>query len=482
VLAIPTTLLAVNGEILAQQFSDGEGYTVLRVWGSHYDMGYAHASLLHSEIVTAVGEARAEDLYDLARFVCYYFVTFKPDGIEDEFEGMVDALAVLEPNAAIDDIDLKVVNIASDLLYMPYACRSHSCWGHFVSAPIKTISTRRLDFGLSATSARHHVLCAWLPTDGSPAWVNLGWPGYVSCVTGVNEFGSQASLHDYNSFDGEPNLPFMPRSIAARYALTMVTNPDLSSHADDVYAELQNYRAGTGSFINYYVPEGFGAVITCRRYPSPWFYKLRKPHPAYFSGDCLITTNSETDGSYTPTDGTFMANYYQDLEDANATATLQSHWDLMGNTGLHRMTVGYRGRRDLTVWFDGDLKHGRTPRQELEWSDLDSRKTLTLNVINEPFGTVEMDPNQSIYEPNQVVTLTATPAEGRSFKYWEICDPDDANIVVLDANLSTRIVMDANREVTAVFKCGNGVAEAVPLLAAGVVICAAASRHVRRRV
>ena len=480
---VAAPLLGVNGEILDQQVAGGEGYTVLRVWGSHYDMGYAHAHLMHGEIALAVEEARSEDLYLIGRAAIILHSTWAPAGIEDEFDGMVDALAVLEPNTAIDDVDLKVVNLASDLLYMDYACRSHSCWGHFVAPPIKTISTRRLDFNLSASSANHHVLCVWLPTDGSPAWANLGWPGYVCCVTGVNEFGTIASLHDYDSNSDLPLVPWLGRSAAARFALTMVTDPDPSTHADDAYAALQTYNAGTGSFINYYVPDGHGGVITCRRTPAPTFYKLRKPHPAYFGGDCLVTTNSETDGSYTPADGGFMEDYYQDLEDANETATLLSHWDLMNNTGLHKMTIGYRDRGDLAVWFDGDLKHGRTPRLELEWTDLDTRRSLTLNVVNGSWGTVDVNPNQPIFEPNQPVTLTATPIDGKGFKQWEIYDPNhpgDANYAAIDANSSIAIVMNVDREVTAVFKCG-GAGHALPLLMIGVALCGFAAWRASRR-
>jgi hypothetical protein len=50
---------AQNGVILDQQLDDSNrGYTVLRVWGSHYQMGYAQASLLGDYIVNGVAERR----------------------------------------------------------------------------------------------------------------------------------------------------------------------------------------------------------------------------------------------------------------------------------------------------------------------------------------------------------------------------------------------------------------------------------------
>ncbi len=482
--ACPATLLGVNGEILDQQISSGKGYTVLRVWGSPYDMGYAHASLMHDEIADGVDQFKdyIGSLYALARLTVANNTVWKPDEIEDELDGMVAALAVLEPAAGIDKIDLKVMNLFSDLGYMDVLCRSHSCWGHLVASPIQTLSTRRLDFSTPVAMANHHVLCVWLPTDGSPAWANLGWPGYVTVITAVNEFGTQASLHDYGSGSGSPITPWLARSVAARYALALVTDPNLAGHADEVFAELQNYNAGTGSFINYYVPQAHGAVITCRRTPTPTFYKLRKPHASYFGGDVLITTNSETDGTYTPSGGEFMANYYQDLEDANETATLDGHWSVMGTSGLHKMSVAYRDRSDMTLWFNGRLDPGYTARVELEWADLDTRRSLTLEVVNGSWGSVDVDPNQPLYEPNQAITLTATPIDGKAFKQWEVYDPNhpgDANYVAVDANHTLALAMNADQHVVAVFKCGSGTA--APLLPIFLMLVGLALYARRRR-
>ncbi len=96
--------------------------------------------------------------------------------------------------------------------------------------------------------------------------------------------------------------------------------------------------------------------------------------------------------------------------------------------------------------------------------------SLTLDVINGLWGTVTLDPepndaNAPSYPAGSVVTLTATPTAGRAFRQWEIYDPNhpgDANFVVIDANNPLTIVMEADREVTACFKCGSG-AEWLPI-------------------
>jgi hypothetical protein len=362
---------AQNGVILDQQLdASNRGYTVLRVWGSHYQMGYAQASLLGDYIVTGVDEikdlAGAED-YNLLRLLMGASV-WKPDEIEDELDGMVASLAVSHPADGIDEYDLKVINTFGD---WGYACRSHVCWGRYVAAPVKTLATRRLDFGSPAPTASHHVLCAWDPDDGSPRWVNLGWPGAVASATGVNEFGTLASLHDYGSGGADVTAGRMPRVVAARHALTFPTSSDPSTHLASVYSELQGYEIMTGGFVNYYTPEGHGGVMTANPYQAgPDFYHLRLPQAVWHHGEAMITTNQFTDGTSTPGDEDFGADDYYDVESPK---TLESHWDLLASGGnpLHLMSVAYRGRGDMTIWADGRMDGaGRTPRLEWEWSAL----------------------------------------------------------------------------------------------------------------
>ena len=186
-IAAARTCYSQKGIVLDQVLDgNNQGYTVILLRGSHSEMGYAQAALLGEYIVAAVDEVEAlagsEENYNALRTLMANSV-WQPPEIEEELEGMVDSLAVTHPLAAIDIDDLKVINTYGD---WSYACRSHMCWGRYVAPPIKTLATRRLDFGSPAPTASHHVLLARDPDDGSPRWVNLAWPGAVAVVTGVN--------------------------------------------------------------------------------------------------------------------------------------------------------------------------------------------------------------------------------------------------------------------------------------------------------
>ena len=89
----------VKGIILDQELSTSDqGYTVLRVWGSHYEMGYAHASLLGDSIVDAVDQFEQKvgvEYSDLRALMVA--AVWQPPEIEDEFDGMVDSLTAPTP-------------------------------------------------------------------------------------------------------------------------------------------------------------------------------------------------------------------------------------------------------------------------------------------------------------------------------------------------------------------------------------------------
>jgi len=368
-----------NGVIIDQQLNAaGQGYTVVRLYGSYYEMGYAHGDLLADYVVRSMEETKElfGALYTAMRTATADSV-WKPAEIEQELDGMVDALADRYPDASIDKLDLKMLNAIGDLRY---GCRSHTCWGRYVTAPIKTLSTRRLDFPTPIGSLNHHVLFVYVPDDGSARWLNMGFPGLVTAAQGVNEFGTLVSLHDYNSWGADISSGRTPRMIACRYALTYLPSPDLSRQLSDVFEEIQNYEIMTGTFLNYYAPEGHGGVMTCNpNRTGPDFYNLRTPQKVWHHGEAMITTNAWTNGTYTPSDEDFgVDEYYND----QSPKTHESHWRLVDpvdpQDGLQRLSVAYRGKEDMTIWADGRIDGTgnlgdslrRTPRLEYEWFEL----------------------------------------------------------------------------------------------------------------
>jgi hypothetical protein len=359
----------VQGEILQQDLAGGQGITVLHVWGGHHDMGYAHGVLLADWIQLSYTQMRgAFGAYwpqVRARVAGW---TFLPAAANDEFQGVLDGVREVHPETTMDVVDLKACCTFGDWAYA-LACRSTACWGPWVEPPFTTLSARKLQFLTlppQITQQWHHVICAWEPDDGSPAWVNFGFPGYVSSVTGVNEFGTLASLHDWNSSSGTNWPDALPRTMACRWALTMDLGDDPMTHAQAAFDALRPYHAATGGFVNYYVPDGGAGVIKSSK--NQGFYAIRWPRPEYMDAQSISTNNSDIDGTYgiEPWDA-----YYQTLDPPAVRATMEGLWSTAYEaTDMHIVEIGFRGREDLTIWFAGRLQGGMGARVEWEWVDL----------------------------------------------------------------------------------------------------------------
>jgi hypothetical protein len=380
----------VNGEIIQQQVDDrGNGYSLIKVWGTYAEMGYAHGYLL-AEVINA-------EIASLKKLLGPGYASIKtqvrgsvfPADALEEIDGIIAGTMAKTPSSTVDADDLKVLNTYTDWGYT-LGCRSHSCWGSYVSAPVKTLSTRRADYSgakiAQVVGSIHFLFCAYVPSQtGKIKWLNFGIPGIVISGTGVNEYGTIVSIHDSpSSGDGPPaGTNVLTRSMALRLMMTVDSLPnDISQQLDFVYKALRPYKTWTSSFLNYYAPEGNAGVISGE--PARGFHNLRRPQPAYFGGEVIVTSNEQTDGASTPSDFTTINSYYSGTKPK----TLADHWRALDvvNTddGAQLMSVEYRQRGDMTVWARGRLLGTNTTSKiVIEWSDLFGATSMS----HHPFRT-----------------------------------------------------------------------------------------------
>jgi len=352
---------AENFKIIKQDLdAERHGYTVMRVWGSHREMGRAMGAALADDILKGWQEVKTLLGPGLGRVRAAIAGSEWPtEGILEELLGMVEGVKSVRPDAELDVMDIKLYNTYSDWAYTR-GCRSHSAWGRYVTPPVKTLSTRRLDYRTPFRGALHHVLCAWEPDGGSPRWVNLAWPGYVTVITAVNERGTLVALHDWGR-GARFTKGAVPRSVMARHLLSgFKRSLPASEQPGWVEGQAALHPVATSGFIAHLAPNQ-GVVFTCAG--GQPCTEVRRPAKRFFDGEAMLVTNAQTDGRSAPRDDDFMAPYYA----KGHPKTLADHFGLMGRTGLHLLSVAYRGRNDMTLWFHG---RGRRDRVELEWSEL----------------------------------------------------------------------------------------------------------------
>jgi len=145
------------------------------------------------------------------------------------------------------------------------------------------------------------------------------------------------------------------------------------------------------------------------------------------------------------------------------------------NSNSFQFELFFDGRIRLT-WLGIDATDGLVglskgegiPEDFLE-SDMSAyayclpRRTLTVSIVNPTMGTVELDPipedpENPEYIEGTEVTLEAVVIDDDEFSRWVIYDPNfpgDDNYATEDFNNPISLVMDADWEVTAIFKCGS---------------------------
>ncbi len=179
------------------------------------------------------------------------------------------------------------------------------------------------------------------------------------------------------------------------------------------------------------------------------------------AGSGSVAANPLPDG-----DGKYALGAVVTLTATPAAGFVLANWSGDASGSSNPTTVTMNGNKNVTANFaDGQV--------------------LTLNVVKGEYGTVTVEPNLPLYAPGTVVTLTATPIEGKSFNEWTIWeDPNlypDAQFATIDGNPVLQLTMNHDYTVEAAFKCGSGTGQMLPLLVIGVAVLGIVSRRTWRR-
>ena len=164
---------------------------------------------------------------------------------------------------------------------------------------------------------------------------------------------------------------------------------------------------------------------------------------------------------------------------------IQGGWSGMGNISDDPLLVDPNGPDgDPNTWEDNDyhlspnspcIGTGDPNGDYADQTDIDGQprlvgvnvdigadefaRVLNLTVVGDDKGQVLVEPNDMYYEPNAVVTLTALPNAAQGFFGWQGDVPPGQE----HYNPLT-ITMDADKDITATFRCGLGTVPMLPMI------------------
>ena len=194
------------------------GMPVFQLYGSPYEIGYQHGSLMRSQVRASVSNIlafadRQLGIPGLGRLIARRKLDqawsrmepFVPDAYLEEMQGLADG-------ARVPLRTLQRVHAIPDLTSV--TCASFAAAGS-ATAGGRLIHVRNLDWAIQSNVQQYAALFVVHPKRGH-AFVNIGWLGFIGVISGINEKGLSVAEIGAESADtdlrGVP-MPFLQRRV-----------------------------------------------------------------------------------------------------------------------------------------------------------------------------------------------------------------------------------------------------------------------------
>ncbi len=221
----------VNGEII----SKSENVTVLKVWGTHNERGYAYGYLVGDKIKEVyegyIGKVFRPYISKAKEVIkSKQLLKIEQDYIE-ECKAIVEGIRAAGFNTKnFDFLDLLVANSFLDLRAMmgsnaePNGCSSLMAWGLATNNEElngKSIITRNLDWSVSTKLIQNNIILIHIPSEeDEQPWLSIGYPGLCGVLSGTNQSGLSIFQHMmYDDFQNREMGKYEPVWFSVRKAL-----------------------------------------------------------------------------------------------------------------------------------------------------------------------------------------------------------------------------------------------------------------------
>ena len=491
--------------------------TAVKVSGTAYQMGWWYGNLLAAEVrdnvdkfiaSSGMSESQLQALID--NDLWPRMASHIPQAFHDELQGIVDGAAEVDPpvTPAITLTELRRMHVLVEL--MEFNCTSLGAVGP-ATYDGRLIQIRVLDTDMDTGGQDNPVITVYRADEG-PAYCNVGFAGLIGSLAGINseriavcevgETTPEADLQDpgtYDILEGIPMTLLLKRVLAESAGGAGYTALDKAIQVIQDGPRTSNYTYGVGYGGTASDPNDRDSktILTTRDRCYMWgvneFVSYNDPAEPNTIWDPNVPLWNETYPAFPGV--TYRPQYIDRTVDLIDPVSPNCIGPIDPNAAMEIVRRVAMTSNLMDVVFDGEalklwvaFAHGSDRAANREFVEFDfgaaiQTYALTISTVNGLMGHVDVDPNLPEYEPNAAVTLTAVPNPDRSLKQWEIYDPNhpgDSNYSVVDTNDVITIVMMADREVTAAFKCGSGAGVGLSLLLIGALLCGVASRRIRR--
>ncbi|XP_072044139.1 protein dcd1A-like [Amphiura filiformis] len=196
---------AANGKLYTAGQGDDKFY-LLHVWGTPYEMGFAHGTLLKEEATDLLDSVWQYLEDQVIEAINGTVKIFRPWFLEDVSNFGLDVALDLEilatekysgkyfleeikglgTAAGVDYRKIQRIHMLGELTKGD--CSMFGAWNSAVPKPGTILQLRALDWNVDGPFKNHPQVTVYHPNSGNGrAFANLGWSGWIGSITGMND-------------------------------------------------------------------------------------------------------------------------------------------------------------------------------------------------------------------------------------------------------------------------------------------------------
>lgn len=372
VLFVLLSLLCVAALAQVQgELSNVGDKRVLKVWGTHYERGYAVGYLQSAEIMDGftsyfVGSIFLNSANTYNYYMGQFLASFAVDAVyQQEVDGIIAGMAaagqslycaVLGRDVTADDLMMlnSIVDLSGAFDLGDFGCSSFSAWDAATATDPQLagemVITRLMDWSMHPFLFTNSLLVVHFPSEADEQpWMSFTYPGFIGSLSGINAQNVSVFMNMGNHHE-HPNVQtYHPILFTIRNGLEKLdyNNDGACSNADITQAIID--RAQLSGHIIHATDADGALIIECNNENgvATRSYLDNTMIPNF---ELVATNHFRT--LYPPTTGSRYVAFADSLM-ANAEVTVQRSWDVTAaaggiSTNIH--AIEYVPSLGLVLW------------------------------------------------------------------------------------------------------------------------------------
>ena len=249
----------INGKIISSE----SPVTILKIWGSHQERGFAYGYLLGEKIsqtFATYSNSISKCKYRKLRGLIENQNCLEIDeAFLNEAKSMIDGMNKAKTNSYhLDHIDLLIINSIFDISGIKclsriksFACSSLMSWGEATKGTDlngASVISRHFDWFNSDGILNNQVILIHIPSESNEQpWLNIGIAGQIGVTSAINKSGVSAFLHTapFTALKGSNDKEYTPVMFALRKGIeSKNVNADQQDDIFDILAVLSASKNG----------------------------------------------------------------------------------------------------------------------------------------------------------------------------------------------------------------------------------------------